>query len=69
MFPISSPTVSKSRSVLLSGLVVLSAGSSPSEGLVLLVGEVSPVRPLASDCSWSCGAGVTDRGRREEKER
>lgn len=56
-FCCSSTIASNSKSVLFAGLDVLSTGSSPSEGLVLLVGEIS--RPFTS--GFSCGAGVTKR--------
>lgn len=52
----SSPITSKKKLILSNGPGVVSTGPSPSEGLVLLVSDVS--RPFASGCS--CGAGVMD---------
>ncbi len=65
LFPFccSSPSASMNRLVLLRWLDVLSAGSSPREGLVSLVGDVS--RPFAS--SSSCGAGVMDKGAKQRR--
>lgn len=57
-FCCSSPTESKRRLALFCVMDALSAGSSASEGVVLLVSEVS--RLFASGCS--CRAEVVDHG-------
>lgn len=64
-FCCSSPVAASPELVLFSGLNVSSTGSSLSEGLALLVGDVT--RPFTSGCS--CEAGMMERDENTTEDR